>query len=470
MTPRAIRRRTAAAFTLIELLVALVAGLVVALSIVTLSKEATRTFHEEVRSSAAEATLRSAVDRLNADLARAGFMSTGNILLDPQLVVPIGGVRLATVAGTLTGIKNLGSIRLVEGGSSTNAALSAAQSPALNPDMIEISGNMTSSEEFVVNQCRPPGDNAPGTPAVPATCVQIVLSNTSAAIDRINNGPVTSATADGGQGLGNLELRNLFQPVPLTSTTAYPNTQFIVRLKDATGHYQFLVTCPTTAVPVAGIVGNTPYVLIDNSANGTPILHDYDTGSGGAGGGVPADCAQSRLNAVQIVRWEITNPANEPTQYGELANSPAVTGADPNKYDLVRSFVDATDTVVPATSEVVAEYAVDLDFALSVDKSSDQTNPQTASFMFDDTGSNVSDYVTVSATATKGCQHIRSIHARVATRTAQADRSVNLAGLTGLYRYCLTAGGCTADGTLQWARARTITSEVSLPNQARDFW
>ena len=63
----------------------LLAGLIVALGIVGLSRDATHTFHEEMRSSAAEANLRTAIDRLRADLARAGYMSTGNVATDPMV-------------------------------------------------------------------------------------------------------------------------------------------------------------------------------------------------------------------------------------------------------------------------------------------------------------------------------------------------------------------------------------------------
>jgi hypothetical protein len=35
----------------------------------------------------------------------------------------------------------------------------------------------------------------------------------------------------------------------------------------------------------------------------------------------------------------------------------------------------------------------------------------------------------------------------------------------------MTAGGCgTSTTALQWARVRTVTSEVSLPNLARSFY
>ena len=68
-----------------------------------------------------------------------------------------------------------------------------------------------------------------------------------------------------------------------------------------------------------------------------------------------------------------------------------------------------------------------------------------------------------------------SVRARVATRAAQPDRDANVpvinrAGETFLYRYCLV-GPCPAvpDGVPRWARVRTITTEVSLPNQATIF-
>ena len=84
------RARAQEGFTLIELTVSLVAGLIVALGIVGLSRDATHTFHEEMRSSVAEANLRTAVDRLRADLSRAGYMSTGNVALDPMVARPPG--------------------------------------------------------------------------------------------------------------------------------------------------------------------------------------------------------------------------------------------------------------------------------------------------------------------------------------------------------------------------------------------
>ena len=159
MTParrQAVRARRASArgFTLVELTVALLAGLIVAMGIVALSREATRTFHDEMRTSAAEATLRTAVDRLRTDLQRAAFMSTGNISGDPFIAKAPGQTNWANLPNGMNGLRKLASIRLEEGGSVTNGGLtlSGVQSPALAPDAIEIAGNMTSAEQFLWTQ------------------------------------------------------------------------------------------------------------------------------------------------------------------------------------------------------------------------------------------------------------------------------------------------------------------------------
>ncbi len=454
--------RASAGFTLVELTVALIAGLIVALGIMTLSREATRTFHEEVRTSATEATLRTAIDRLTADLQRAGYMSTGNIAIDPMIATPLGQSNLQNIPNNLAGLRRLSAIQLQEGGSVTTNGLplSAQQSPVLNPDLIEIGGNLTSSEQFEVQDIVPAGG-----------CMRINISAQSPAILRIIAGN------DAGAAGGDPEMRNLFQPVPADLAT-----QFIVRLVDPTGRSQYLVTC-RGATNAAGLVP-TPFVLVDNA---TPIVTAQQTGGNGgvsgalAPGGTVAGaaCAGCWVNAVQIVRWEITSAGStdgEPAQYVNALNTPeAGSGADPNKYDLMRSFVAADGTLVPETSEIVAEYAVDLDVAFSVDAGT-AIQPVLVSYPFDDTTN-----ATVNQSSTwapnvdlnpplppRGPQRIRAVRVRVATRVPQPDRSVNVpvanvGGQAFLYRYAVP----TIPG---WTRVRTITSEVSLPNQSANYY
>jgi prepilin-type N-terminal cleavage/methylation domain-containing protein len=429
-------------FTLIELTVALVAGLIVAMGIVGLSKEATRTFHEEVRNSAAEATLRTAMDRLRADLQRAGYMSTGNIVADTRIARPPAAVsNIAQLNTAWVGILRLAGIHLFSGGSATNTPLSAQQpSPGLSPDAIEIGGNMTSAEQFEIQ-----------TISTVGTCARLTLSATAPAMYRINAvGPSASAT----------ELSNVFQP--------FTGHQYIVRILDDTGRSQYRPTCPETT-PTSGAGITPPYVDVD--INGGPILSPQDTNSLGGVTNIPA--GRAWVNPVQVVRWEITNASLEPLQYQNALTMQSLSKSqDPSKYDLVRSYVDALGVVVPDTTEIIAEYAVDLEFAFSVE-SGNPLQPVPATLAFDDpkNQSNADNVKTVPATQP---QRIRIVRARVATRTAQADRTVNVlvnnySPQAFMYRYCITSTGCATAGPLQWARVRTMTAEVSIPNQSGIF-
>ena len=446
------------AFTLVELTIALLAGLIVAMGIVSLSREATNTFHEEARGSAAEAALRTAMDRLRADVQRAGYMSTGNILWDPNLThapVPPGTAPgLPTVLG-MTGvaaIQSLGSILLTKGGSGgTVTPLSAKQTPALAPDKIQITGNMTVADQFdvaMIEQGKP-------------KCRHFYLSPTAPALYRL------LMASDGGSPA---ELTNVFVP-------SAGGAQFIVRLVDTSGHAQFLATC---ADDPAGIDANGPYVATDEGS--TPLI---DANAAGTLAGPKGYCAgKCWINPVQIVQWELvaanaTSAPNEPNPDTQMLGRQSTgTVTDPNKYDLLRSYVDASGNVVADTREVVAEYAVDLSFAFSVDQGTAGA-PAISIFGLDDPVNNGAWAPAVSKTQpTPGPQRIRSVQVRLATRTAQADRTVDITPLpanygaqTFIYRYCMTETCNTySPGTPQWARVRTLTTEVSLPNQSRNFY
>jgi type II secretory pathway component PulJ len=462
---KAQRNARSAGFTLVELIVSLCAGLIVALGIMALSRESTRTFNEEMRGAAAEATLRTAVDRLRADLQRAAFMSTGNIMADNTIArAPSDPTNIVHIQGGMSGLLRLASINLIVGGSVTanTLALSAQQTPALNPDAFEVGGNMTTTEQFEVQAILPAGGNG---------CTQVLLSALSPAIYRIGMG--TQAASD--------ELRNVFQPVPAGMTT-----QFIVRLVDTTGHAQYLPTCKMAAA--AGLQNGftQPYVWVDTPSDQFGIQYASQTGTQS---GVVGLCTGCMVNPVQIARWEITSSTQEQSSQPQFAtaldNQVTSTGTaiDPAKYDLMRSYVDATGNVVPETSEIVAEYAVDLKVAFSVDNTTlGDTLPRITTLAFDDANNATwaPDVSKQTPPANVGPQRIRSVRVRVVTRAAQADRTVNVPVTNFgqqqfLYRYCiappcLAFGAQANDQSLHWARARTMTTEVSFPNQAKDFF
>lgn len=471
-----VRRRAAGGFTLIELTVSLLAGLLVAIAIVGLSKESTRSFHEEVRASAAEAALRTAADRLRADIARASFMMTPNIVGDPKIAFVPGGPHVSTtLAAAYPGIGVLQGIHLSEGSSNQNTALGlslSGQNGTVAPDVLEIGGNMTGAEQFEVQAIVPAASNAQG--GAGATCTQILLSTTSPAIFRILNSPDAGGAPSAG---ADQEMRNLFQPVSQSNST----NQFLVRIVDDTGCSQYLPTCKAQA-KAAGLVAAAggplaPFVLVD----GAPLTAKDTQGRCGLQGN---SSGHAWVNPVQVVRWEIVGPTAvateaEPTQVvAGLDNQWTEAGAqDPNKYDLMRMFLDATGAVVPETKEIIAEYAVDFDVAFTVDTSVDTTGaaPSLVTYDFDTAGQTsnqaVADVVTVAGTKP---QRIRSVRARLVTRTAQADRTVNIpltdGGVPYMYRYCIQTAGCSGTTALQWARTRTVTMETSIPNQATAFF
>jgi Tfp pilus assembly protein PilW len=458
----AARRGRASGFTLVELTVSLVAGLVVAMAIVGLSREATNTFHEEARSSAAEASLRTAVDRLRADLQRAGFMSTGNITVPGTQA---GAPRIAHLQGSAlnfastapAGIRTLASLSLNPGGSFTQngLALSAQQTVPVTPDILRITGNMTTADQFDVASI---GNAAAG-------CTRIYLVANSPAMFRVVGSPF-SATA-------NADLQRIFFPSSL-ATSQY---QFVVRLVDTNQCAQYLATCKNSNV--AGIdttqTPNLPYVDVDLT---TPVITANASGGNCGFTGFGEGCS---VNPVQTVQWEIASQTQgdpEPTGYANLGG----TAAAANKYDLMRSFIAADGTLVSDTSEIIAEYAVDLSFAFSVETGLTALAPAIQTYPFD---SNLNyQWAPLPANLAAnppniGPERIRSVRARIVTRAALADRvadippaPANYPGQEFAYRYCLSANGCATNPnrSLIFARTRTITTEVALPNQAGNFY
>src|SRR5262249_34888701 len=116
---RAARRDESGGFTLVELTVALVAGLIVGMAVVGISKEVTNTFHEEQRTAAAEMQLRTAMDRIRADLQRAAYMTTPTVgaAADKTLITAYTARSTAFLTPANAQLQRLSSIRLYDGGS-----------------------------------------------------------------------------------------------------------------------------------------------------------------------------------------------------------------------------------------------------------------------------------------------------------------------------------------------------------------
>ncbi|MGO8992341.1 MAG: PilW family protein [Polyangiaceae bacterium] len=472
--------QVARGFTLVEVMVAMVAGLIVALAVVGLSREATNTFHEETRVASAEMQLRTAIDRLRADLERAAFSSTGNIFIDPQVLTTpgtstsvnniaiIGNTTLANCPynkGTDMNLCTLAGIRLFEGGSPITAATFLSTVNNLSPDAIDIGGNMTGVEILTIGAGSGSGHAAivAGASACQGQRIYLDVLSTPALWRLVGMSP-TGGDATYGQ-----QLVSAFQPVAAAS--------FIVRVEDNTTHKtQFAATCPAAAAVWPPVAGGVPQPYVDLDANANITLSGINP--------------NATINPVQIVRWQIGT---------SLVNPPGDGGvSDPNKYDLTRQFIDANGN--PAGNpEVIAEYAVDLKFAFTIDTSTNTTgnynglaNSPLVVNAFEE-ASNTYKNATIAAsvaTSAPGAsmstnpdpQRIRSVRMRIVTRSAMQDRNEQLTvpepaspGWNDyLYRYCLvnSVAACNPAVTVPptlvpLARTRTLISEIALPNQAR---
>ena len=118
----------------------------------------------------------------------------------------------------------------------------------------------------------------------------------------------------------------------------------MARISDDLGRFQYVLVCGT------GVTGTQPWVEIDTT---TPVdVTQYGFVDG-----------RLSINPVQTVRWELKKL--DAATYPQYAPLDPGAGA-PDKYDLVREWVDSTGNVV-GTPELISEYAVDLKFAFTGD-------------------------------------------------------------------------------------------------------
>lgn len=449
------RRSRSRGFTLIELLVSLVAGLIVALAVVSLSKSVANQFYEEVRANAAETSVRLAGQRLRADLSRAGMMTTGNIFSDPRTAHAPG----ANGAKGIAALQHLTGIRILTGGSLTPSSLyglaGAPAAPpllagtpplALTPDAFAVYGNLTSGDEYF-GSVDPTAAGGCGGEALrlnlddPAL-LRIVRDTTGAPV------ALPQATS---------ALAQVFAPVAAHA--------FYARVTDTKGFYHYATTCPT---PVSWD-GTTAYVYLQN-ANAT--LSSVQTGS--QFGGVDGFETVS-ISPIQGAYWFVgrvtTGTMGAAAALSENAANPALST---QKFDLYRAWIssDANGTILTDDAEVVAEYAVDLKLGFTVDDPSQLETAVGKSLVlgFTDTAAAKDPWANrdiTSATAvipnrgSQGPHRIRSIRYRLSTRTAMPDRDQALPPPPGsdfLYRYQIGAN---------FARVRITQGEIALVNQAR---
>ena len=412
---RVLRRGGAAGFTLVELMVALTGGLFLSVVVFALARDATRFYQREGR--IASATLAGAVafDRLKADIERAGYLSTPNIQSDPQNCTLVA-------AGSPAGLQSLASARIFADTPSlaSQAAFAANQSAGqvIRPDSIVLSGSYAATDEYTV------ADATDGT--------TITLQTNNPAMARL--GYLNTSVAS--------EQKALLEGV-FGSTAGQ-----ILRYKDRKVMLYFGQIQSVAGGPNPTITLSTALPLMRGGAN--------TCGISGRGTG-------DSVNVVNIVRYQVMDLQANTTLSPPWAplftaskGGTTVVGED-NRTELVRSMENAAGNTIAGSVDVVAEYAVDLEFSVMgqlVRNTPTLTlaTPPAAAF------------TTFYSAAMSGDrpQGVRLVRARLSVRSREADRTSGIAA--GLFRFKLSAT------TNDWARVRTFQADVALPNQRNVQW
>jgi hypothetical protein len=423
-------------------MISLLMGLFIALAAVGLAKTATNTFYEQARVSGVEGAVRAASERLRNDLSRASYMSTANIQWDPKVS------RQPGVPGAdkyrVTALQDLQGLRVAPSAIRTHALSMKNQ---VKPQDVFISGNLTSDDVYR-GQFRQASSACAGGGAV-------IRLNSLAdpAVRRLFAGTATAAER--------VQMTQLVFMPGERMNPPQPGNSYAVQVMDMRGCFNYMTICGVTDPGTA----NEVELQLGGEA-GLGILTTAETMGDVCGGRLMEEVA---IAPIQRVKWTLAQEADG----RRLDPVVDVSGTLTKKINLERQLLAADGTTAIGPAEVVAEYAVDLKLALMVDATpgTPVANPgNLTSIDFEAVDADFEKWAgSASATSSSpfiGPQRIRSARYRLAFRTPIADRRTDLlmpGGPPYMSRYCTT----TADPCLEYARVRTIISEVALLNQAK---
>jgi hypothetical protein len=429
---------------LVELMVAVTGGLFVAIAVFMLARDGSRFYQHE--SKVADATVNAMVGfgRLQADIARAGFLSSPNVRQEPshceRAFAPTNWS-----ANWPSLVQNLASVRITAPSKPLPAVLTGAPNNR-NPDAIILAGSFSNSDEFPTA----------GFEIVSGTTNQrgVVLQTRVGPLPRLGYLGLTSD----GQRLAFLQ--GIFQ------------ADRVLRIVDPSGktHYGIIQS--------AGLDNNTrdpngnPSPLITLRANPAPLLRRQTA----------FRCAltgtdEGRVSVVNIVRYELRHlTGTSDPGYAPLYANTSATELDAweqGRTELVREELDATNStaeepvVIAGTTEVVAEYAVDLKFGVTAVTLFSTPGPEPAQLTgFPQNNANIPLFAG-DPSAGANPQRIRAVRVRLSVRSAVPDRAADIVSGSAIppgafFRMQL--------GPQAFARVRTLQADVALPNHAGIQW
>jgi hypothetical protein len=412
---------------LVELMVAVAGGLIVAVMVFGLARDGTRFYRREAR--AADATLAATLgfQRLQLDVSRAGFLSTPNVWSDPRLC----GTVPSTWPG---GLQTLASLQIQPSTIADPAgALLAANGRA--PDELIVTGSFTSPEEFPMWGVLP-GAGGDGYEVSLQTRVGPLARMGFVALSAADQLALLQRLFPAGRGL---------------------------RLVEQAGSLQFAT--------ITGVnnAGTGPVVTVD----GTLTLRGASSTSCGL-----RSNEVGTVNVVDIVRYRLMDLQNstgsERAAYAALFDAPVdseLAEWDNGRTELVREELDTELAQIPGSLEVVAEYAVDFEFGLSVVTSMASGEPGPLAAVATDDDDVIATYAGPVGASGSTPERVRGIRARLGVRSRLPDREATVEGAAdspiapGFYRMGLGAGA-----TAPFARVRTLQSEIAIRNHESVNW
>jgi hypothetical protein len=299
-------RHARAGFTLVELMVAITGGLFVSIIVFSISKNSARFYQSETR--VGEATLAEIVgfERLRADVARAGFLSSPNIVADPRVCGgPPGVSGFPTLLATLSAIQ--------------------VTQPAGGRDSILLAGSYSSTDYFAMRAFGPV-----------ANTFVITLDPKSGALTRLGYNEASDPAV----------LADLLDDVFLPGRA--------VRIVDRSDkHYYGIVRSVNANTPTA------PEIVLE----GNPSIQTQQTGTLC---GID-QCTGCTVNVVNFIRYDVADLRSN-ANYAALYAASAAVPYDDTRTELRRVELDpSTGQALAGTEELVTQYAVDLKFGLLVD-------------------------------------------------------------------------------------------------------
>jgi type II secretory pathway pseudopilin PulG len=405
------RARRQSGFTLVELMVSLTGGLFLSIVVFALARDGQRFYQRESRLANATLAGIAGFDRLRADIARAGFLTSPNVNLDPRLCSrPDLAVPWPAQLGTLRSVTV----------NTSPPVPTALANNGITPHRILLAGSYASSEEFPIRSfsVNPAGG-----------AQQIFLQVNSGAMARL--GYLTSTTQ---QAL----LASVFGPGRA------------LRMVDREGMQHYAVVGAVTGGTNPSItLAPNPSITLRSGAAKQCGAKGFETGA--------------TVNVVNFIQYDVASMSAN-ANYAKLFTLSAAAPGENQRTELVRTELDAAGAPIAGTQELVAEYAVDLRFGLTGITGVVGSNPTVGAIP-------VGQFTAFAGTA-GNAQRLRAVRARLSVRSREPDREANVGiGPTvaaGLYRFMVVPAQPGVPP--QFARVRTFQADIALHNHTRLLW